>query len=99
MQGGSDTFYEGNTYYLDVTTKKVEAPTPVILSYGYNYIEVKREKYVEYTLNRHSIIELSLNSIRFTNLEPNYEYTITSNYEFAYEDTKIIKKSITKDLK
>ncbi|MGI6782092.1 MAG: MBG domain-containing protein [Acholeplasmataceae bacterium] len=98
LQGENNIFNRGKTYSMVVNTVPVEAPQPVIVSYGYNYIEVAKEKYVKYILNRFSIIEILENSVKFTNLEPNQEYTVTSEYVFNFDDHQIIKNETSQRL-
>jgi hypothetical protein len=98
-QKETDFYNAGKTYSMIVVTPRLETPQPEIVSFGYNFIEIRKEnKYVVYTLNHYSRMEDLGETIKLVDLEPNQEYVITAKYVFEAEKGKVLESRTTKTL-
>lgn len=98
-QKETDFYKAGKTYELFVKTEPLVTPEPEIVSYGYNYIEIRKvNNYINYSLDyNYRVVDLG-ETIKLTNLEPNVKYEITAKYIFNAEKDQIEEAKISKTL-
>ena len=98
-QKETDFYKAGKTYELFVKTEPLATPEPEIVSYGYNYIEIRKvNNYINYSLDyNYRVVDLG-ETIKLTNLEPNVKYEITAKYIFNAEKDQIEEAKISKTL-